>query len=131
MKKRDFILIGVILAVAISTFVGIKLFQEEGDYVVVTVGEGTNRHEIARFNLSEDGEYTLNGGTNILKIEGGKAWMIYGDCPKIKGDCTRQGKISKDGQEIVCTVNDLIVTVHKLNTDDSGEETDPEIAVGQ
>lgn len=131
MKKRDFILIGVILVVAISAFVVIKLFQEEGDYVVVTVGEGTNRHEIARFNLSEDGVYVLNGGTNTLKIEGGKAWMIYGDCPKIKGDCTRQGKISRDGQEIVCTVNDLIVTVHKSSAGESGEETGPELVPGQ
>ena len=127
MKKRDLILIGVVLAIALSAFVFIELFQQDGSYVVVTVGEGRDQHEIAKYSLSDDGEYSLNGGTNILKIEGGKAWMIYGDCPKVKGDCTKQGKISKKGQSIVCTVNDLIVTVYGDNID----EDEPEIIVGQ
>ena len=127
MKKGDLILIGVVLAIVLSSFVFIELFQQDGSYVVVTVGEGRDQHEIARYSLSDDGEYSLNGGTNILKIEGGKAWMIYGDCPKVKGDCTKQGKISKKRQSIVCTVNDLIVTVYG----DDIDEDEPEIIVGQ
>ena len=127
MKKRDLIIIGIVLVIAVSAFVFIELFQQDGSYVVVTVGSGQDQHEIAKYSLSDDGEYSLNGGTNVLKIEGGKAWMIYGDCPKIKGDCTRQGKISKNGQSIVCTVNDVIVTVYS----DKVDEDAPEIVVGQ
>ena len=38
-----------------------------------------------------------------------------------------QGKISKNGQSIVCTVNDVIVTVYS----DKVDEDAPEIVVGQ
>ena len=128
MKKRDFILIGVVLAVAVSALILVGLFQKEGSYVIVTVGEGQNRQEIARFNLSDDGEYELNGGTNVLKIEDGKAWMIEANCPQNDPQtCTKHRKISRVNESIACLPNNLVVTVHG---DEVGED-DPEIVVGQ
>ena len=108
MKKRDIILISVILAVALIFLLVIKLTEKEGAVVVVTV----NGERVAEYSLSKDGEYSLNGGTNILKIQDGEAWMIYGDCPTT-GDtkCTHQGKISKTNQNITCLPYALVVIV--------------------
>lgn len=113
MKKRDIILCTSIVAIALIALILIEFGKEEGAYVVITVGG----EEIARYNLSDDGEYSLNNGTNILKIEDGKAWMIYANCPKIKGDCTRDGKISKTGEFIACLPNKLTVTVYGAESD--------------
>ena len=109
MKKRDFILIGVILAVALILFGIIELTKEEGAYVTVRI-DGV---EVARYQLSVDGEYSLNGGTNVLKIENGEAWMIEANCPTL-GDtrCTAQGKISKTREYIYCQPNNVLVTVY-------------------
>ena len=108
MKKRDFILIGSILAVVLVIFAVVTLSKEEGAYVLVTV-DGA---ETAKYSLFEDGEYELNGGTNILKIENGEAWMIEADCPTLGSTrCTAQGKISKTREVIYCQPNNVLVTV--------------------
>lgn len=114
MKKRDFIFIGAILAVALILFAIQALTQDYGEYVVVRV----DGKEVARYDLNENGEYVLNGGTNILKVENGEAWMLEADCPQISGKkCTAQGKISKEGQTITCSPNKLTVTVYGKDKD--------------
>ena len=109
MKKRDLILIGIILAIAFTSLGIIQLFKKPGAYVVVTVG----KEEVARYSLSVDGEYSLNGGTNILKIENGEAWMMEANCPT-RGStrCTAQGKISKTTESITCEPNNVSVVVY-------------------
>jgi hypothetical protein len=106
MKKKDFILIGAILAVILIAFGVIALVQKDGDSVVVRVGGS----EVAKYSLAVDGEYVLNGGTNVLRIEGGKAYLVEADCPDHL--CVNQGKISKNGETITCLPNRLTVTVY-------------------
>jgi hypothetical protein len=114
MKKRDFIFIGAILAVALILFAIQALTQDYGEYVVVRV----DGKEVARYDLNENGEYVLNGGTNILKVENGEAWMLEADCPQISGKkCTAQGKISKERQTITCSPNKLTVTAYGKDND--------------
>ena len=117
-KLRDFILIGVVLAIAILFLIIFTFTQEEGSYVIVRVGG----NQVAKYSLSQNGEYSLNGGTNILKIEDGKAWMIEANCPTL-GDtrCTAKGKISKTRDFIYCKPNNVLVTVY------GGEEADVEL----
>ena len=105
MKKKDLVVIGVILAVILLSFALMQLFKKDGDYVLVRV-EGK---EVARYSLQIDGEYQLNGGTNVLKIQDGKAYLIYADCPDHL--CINQGKISQNGQTITCLPNRLTITV--------------------
>ena len=105
MKKRDFILIGAIVAVIAIAIAVLSLTKKDGDYVIVRV----NGNEVARYSLSQDGEYSLNGGTNILRIENGEAYLVSANCPDHL--CVKQGKIDQNGETITCLPNRLTVTV--------------------
>lgn len=115
MKKKDLILIGAILAIILIVFAVIQLTEKDGAYVVVKV----NGEEVAKYSLSENGEYELNGGTNILRIADGKAFLTDADCPDHL--CVNQGKISKSGQTITCLPNRLTVTVYSVDESDDVE----------
>ena len=106
MKKKAFILIGVIVAVIAIAITVLSLTKKDGDYVVVKV----DGNEVARYSLTQDGEYSLNGGTNVLRIENGKAYLVSANCPDHL--CVKQGKIRADGQGITCLPNRLTVTVY-------------------
>ncbi len=105
MKKRDFILIGAIVAVIAIVIVVMSLTKKDGDYVIVRI----NGNEVAKYSLSQDGEYSLNGGTNVLRIENGVAYLVSANCPDHL--CVKQGKVSKSGETITCLPNRLTVTV--------------------
>ena len=105
MKKRDLILIASILIVAIALFLVVEMTKEEGAGVTVKV-DGI---KVAEYSLSADGTYPLNGGTNILVIENGKAYLSDANCPDKL--CVHQGKISMTGETITCLPNKLTVTV--------------------
>ena len=106
MKSNDFMLLGVILAVILVAFGVTALVKKEGDHVIVRV----DGNEVAAYSLSEDGEYELNGGTNILRIENGGALMISASCPDHL--CVNQGRIDESGETITCLPNRLTVTVY-------------------
>ena len=112
MKKRDFILIGAIVAAIAIALVVLSLIKKDGDHVIVRV----DGKEVAKYSLSQDGEYSLNGGTNVLRIENGKAYLISADCPDHL--CVKQGKIDQTGETITCLPNRLTITVY---TDEAGE----------
>jgi hypothetical protein len=111
MTKNDIILIGAVLLVAIITAIVVSLLGGAGAYVVVRV----DGEEVGKYSLSEDGEYSLNGGTNILVIENGAAYLIEANCPDHL--CVKQGKINKNGQTITCLPNKLTVTVYGEDND--------------
>ena len=106
MKRNDLILIISILAIALVALLAVNLTKSEGDYVIVRI-DGV---EVARYDLSEDGEYELNGGTNILRIENGQAYLTYADCPDHL--CVKQGKVDQGGETITCLPNKLTITVY-------------------
>jgi hypothetical protein len=108
MKKQDFILIGALFFVAIAILLVFELGKEDGASVKVYC----DNVEIAEYPLSKDGVYSLNGGTNTLKIENGQAFMVDANCPTLGNTkCTKQGKISKVGQRITCVHNEIEVVV--------------------
>ena len=101
----DVLLIFVCLSVGFLSFIIIEANKEEGAYVRVSIN-GELKEE---YSLSEDGEYSINGGSNILVIEGGAAYVRYADCPD--GLCVNQGKISRTGERITCLPNRVMVDV--------------------
>ena len=105
--KRDLILIGILLLTALILFLLFKDKQRnEPDAVAVVTVDGT---EIARYPLSRDGTFVLNEGSNTLVIENGEAWVSEANCPDKL--CMGFGKISKNGEIIVCLPNRLIVMI--------------------
>lgn len=103
--KLDIIIIAAILLVATVTLTLTLALRERGDAVRVTVGGVT----VGEYPLSVDATYTLNGGTNILVIEGGTAYLSYADCPD--GTCVSTGRIKYVGQSIICLPNKITVAV--------------------
>ena len=109
-KKRnplwDIALIAGFLLLALLLYLVLGITQEGGTGVVIAV----NGEEIARYSFTQPGVYELNGGTNTLKIEGGKAWLTHANCPDSL--CVKQGEIHSKGEVITCLPNKLTVTVY-------------------
>lgn len=101
----DLILIFVILATSLSVFLFTELSRGAGSYVEVVIDGG----RVAKFALSEDGEHILNGGTNTLIIDGGRAYVTDSDCPD--KTCEHSGRISRVGERIICLPNKLEIRV--------------------
>lgn len=102
---RDIALIAVLLLLALVLYFQFSAGKDEGGWAVVTV----DGEEVARYSLKEDGVYPLNGGTNVMQIGDGKAWLIEANCPDHV--CIDMGKIQYEGQIIVCLPNRLVVLV--------------------
>lgn len=94
-------LIVISLAVILITEAG----RTEGAAVTVTV----NGELVGVYSLATDGSYELNGGTNTLTIEDGCAYVKRADCPG--QDCVNHHKISRSGEQIVCTYNRISIVV--------------------
>lgn len=103
--KNDLVLILILITVSLSAFFIIESLREDGVSVRVTV----NGDLVAEYSLFHDGEYVLNGGTNILVITNGKAYVKEASCPD--GLCVNQGKISLSGERIVCLPNRVMIEV--------------------
>ena len=106
MKYRtDVLVIAVILILALSLLAITTLTREEGAMATVKIGEDT----VAEYSLSVDGTYPLNGGTNILTISGGVAYMSYSEC---RGHhCEKMGKIRYVGEFIECAPNHIRIVI--------------------
>lgn len=101
----DLLLVVFLLLLSCALYFLLRQGQTAGAEVVVRV----NGQETARYSLAEEGEYSLNGGSNILVIGDGAAWLREANCPDKL--CVRQGKIRLSGQTITCLPNKLTVTV--------------------
>lgn len=103
--KRDVIVILSLLAVSLLSLLLVFLFSKSGEAVTVSV----DGEYLGTYSLLIDKEIPLADGKNILKIEGGKAFMTTADCPDRV--CVNTGKISKVGQSIICLPNKVTITV--------------------
>lgn len=104
-RIRDSLLILGLLLVTGALVLVVFLSRESGAFVEV-------KHDgvlVATYALHEERTVELNGGTNVLVIEGGVAYLSYANCPD--HTCVRTGKIKYNGQSIVCLPNRITVTV--------------------
>ena len=116
--RADLIVIAALLLLGGLLYFVMHANREEGGVAVVRVdGVETERHL-----LSVEGTFPLNGGTNILVISGGQAWLSEANCPD--HICVKQGKIHYTGQVITCLPNRLTVTV------EGGESNGVDLVVG-
>ena len=101
----DVILISSVLAVILSVFIIFSVAREPGAMARVSV----DGRVVAEYPLSVDCEYLLNGGTNVLVIRDGVAYMKHAKCPD--GLCVNQGKKSLTGERIICLPNRVMIEI--------------------
>ena len=109
--RYDLILIGALLVISIGVLLVTTLTRREGGYVEIE----QSGQVIATYSLSINAEYELNGGTNILVIENGEAYLKDANCPD--KTCVKTGKIRYVNQSIICLPNEISITV-RGDTDD-------------
>lgn len=104
-RKRDLLLAAGLLLLAGALYLFLRP-GGDGAWAVVTVdGEETGRYE-----LSKDQTVTIGDADyNVLVISHGAAEITSANC----GDhtCVRMGKISREGEAIVCLPHRLIVRI--------------------
>lgn len=110
MKKKDWLLIIIVLAVAGTGF-GIHTMNGKKDAGFVTVTVDGKVQGV--YSLDEEQTIDINH-TNTLVIKDGKADMTAADCPDKL--CVHQKAISRRNESIICLPNKVIVEVT------SGEE---------
>ena len=108
--KADVIVISIIVAISVAALAFLLLTKTPGAVVLIEI----DGNAVAEYPLYANGTYQLNGGTNVLVIENGEAYLSYSECPD--HTCELTGKIRYVGESIICLPNKLSVTV-KGNTD--------------
>lgn len=108
-RPRDAVLVLILIALIAALFVWQSCRQRgEGGSVRVTIGG----QEYGVWPLSADADILLtgaDGGTNLLLIREGAAYIQEADCPD--GLCVRQGSIWAAGQSIICLPHEIVVEV--------------------
>ena len=109
MKKNDIILLSTLLTVAIAVFCLFSfIYLGRGEEVVVRV----DGEEYARLPLNKDTEFLIesNGGSNLLVIKDGKAYIKEASCPDLV--CVHTG-YADELKSIVCLPNKVTVSIEK------------------
>ena len=105
LKKGDFIVFGVIIALSLALI--FALFGGSGKYITVRVDGDI----FGKYSITADTQVEIksSGGTNTLIIKNGKAHFANSDCPD--KTCENSGEISHVGQTIVCLPHRVIAEV--------------------
>ena len=112
--RYDLILIGAILVVAMLALLINYVTRENGATIVIEYyGE-----KVAEYPLDKNATYELNGGTHVLVVEDGEAYLSYAACPGQQ--CVHTGKVRYVGQSIVCAHYEVTVII----AGDSGDGVD-------
>ena len=103
--KLDIIVIASLLLLSAAVLIATTLSRRGGASVEVTVGGEL----VGTYSLGIDAVYELNGGTNILTVSGGVAYMSYSNCPD--HTCENTGRVRYVGEMIVCLPNRITIEV--------------------
>lgn len=106
-KKADIFLFIAVLLIGLFGFVLLRHDAKD----TATVQISSEGEIIKTVPLKTDGIYdiTTEYGYNIIIVENGQVWVSEADCPG--KDCMRFGKISRDGQVILCLPHRLVVSI--------------------
>lgn len=116
--RYDIILIIGLLVITMVIAMAVRFTQKTGKNVVVSV-DGVVKYT---FPLDEDIEFKIEGyegGTNYLVIKDGEAYLTEASCPDLL--CVHMGKISSQGQSIICLPNRVVVEIRDDNENDLKE----------
>ena len=105
-NKKDMVLVGVVLLLAVVSFLFVQMKGNENAGSVRVTVDGV---EAGIFPLDQDDEISINNGTNKIKIMDGTVNMIEADCPD--HICVDHKPISKNGESIICLPNKVVVEI--------------------
>ena len=107
-KKKDFILIGVLLVIALIGLGATQFLQHQtGASVTITVGGET----YGTYPLNQNRTIEINDdkGYNKIVIENGSVHMEDADCPDQY--CVRHAAIHSSHETIICLPPELVVEI--------------------
>ena len=107
MKKRDIIIIALLLACALALYLvsQVSLSAEASTVVVTLDGE-----EVLRRPLAMEDTYEIaqeDGSVNVIAVKDGAVFMQEANCRD--GLCIRQGKMRNGAKTIVCLPHKIVV----------------------
>lgn len=117
-KKADIFIIVFVLFffVLTSCFVYFNKNDENIRYVEIYIEEKKEYSYFLDKNTNENVKINNKYGYNEIIIKNGEVYVENSDC---KGrDCVNVGKISKNGEFIICSPHKLLVKIGKGNDDD-------------
>jgi hypothetical protein len=118
LRKADLLLLGGILAAGCVLAIVLLLTRGTGNEVQIRV----DGQVVETLELSQDQTYEIQGvggGTNRLVIQNGEAWVEEATCPD--GLCENMGKISQNGQSVICLPNKVVVEI--VSQEETAETT--------
>lgn len=107
--KRDIMLISTLIIVCAAAFLIINFAVKKDGITAVVKVDGNIVYMLA---LDKNASVTVEGyqgGSNTVVIENGTVYMKDADCPDKL--CEKTGKISKNGETIVCLPHRVVVEI--------------------
>ena len=122
-RKTDQYLIAGLLLVAVTLFVGIRLYGKmtTTEAVAVVTVDGK---EYGRYPLEKNHTETIHlsdGSYNTFEVKDGYVSMTDASCPD--QICVNHSRISKKNETIVCLPDKVVITV------ENGEEAEIDVLV--
>lgn len=119
MKRKDFILIGVILFIMIIGFgANYMLNSKEADKIEIYVDN--KLYKTYSINSNEEINIKTENGYNVVKIHDYGVEITEASCPdKV---CIDSGFITKPSESIVCLPNKINIKIIGINEKESEED---------
>ena len=106
--KKDIIFYIILILTGLILTVTVFAFSKTGDQILISVNGKS--YGVYQLDQNQTIPILIHGKvTNQVTIRDKKAWMTKADCPDHL--CMKQGKISKNGESIVCLPNKIVVEV--------------------
>ena len=107
--KRDIMLIATLIIVGAAAFLIINFVVKKDG---ITAAVKVDGNIVYMLPLDKNASVTVEGyqgGSNTVVIENGTVYMKDADCPDKL--CEKTGKISKNGETIVCLPHRVVVEI--------------------
>ncbi|MDR1093400.1 MAG: NusG domain II-containing protein [Clostridiales bacterium] len=121
-KLWDLPLYAALLAAAV--FLAVSVARPKGETLEITYYDKQNTRRAVQVDLNKDDEFDLfvkyevfGEGRLLVVIKGGEAWVEASECHN--QICVHMGKISRVGQQIVCSPYRVFFAVGELKFGDA------------
>lgn len=118
-RKADVICIALTITISALFIILSQIVLRSTDSPVLKV-EINGETEYYSLETDRNLEFTSKGYSVTVTVAGGCAWVSHSSCPD--GVCMSMGKVSKNGQTVVCAPAQIAISVQNAHTGE--EDTD-------